>query len=126
MVRRYTRALELEVARLRTENRALLNSILGIAGIPPITVEMTDAADVDHRREEEPASPESGLDRAGGGRVKRGRNGNGGQGLSTSFGLPLRRRTWLQANRALEIDAARKKAAEANAVPELGTAVKNA
>jgi hypothetical protein len=36
---RYTRALEAEVARLRAENRALLNSILGIAGVPPITVE---------------------------------------------------------------------------------------
>ena len=36
---RYTRALETEVARLRAENRALLNSILGIAGVPPITVE---------------------------------------------------------------------------------------
>jgi len=35
---RYTRALEVEVARLRAENRALLNSILGIAGVPPITV----------------------------------------------------------------------------------------
>src|SRR6202451_259789 len=35
---RYTRALEAEVARLRAENRALLNSILGIAGVPPITV----------------------------------------------------------------------------------------
>jgi hypothetical protein len=27
------------VARLRSENRSLLNSILGIAGVPPITVE---------------------------------------------------------------------------------------
>src|ERR1700689_5908061 len=35
---RYTRALEAEVARLLAENRALLNSILGIAGVPPITV----------------------------------------------------------------------------------------
>ena len=29
-----------EIARLRAENRALLNSILGIAGIPPVLVEM--------------------------------------------------------------------------------------
>jgi len=35
---RYTRALETENARLREENRALLNSILGIAGVPPIPV----------------------------------------------------------------------------------------
>ncbi|HVA17020.1 MAG TPA: hypothetical protein VMV59_04825 [Candidatus Dormibacteraeota bacterium] len=33
---RYTRSLEDEVARLRAENRALVNSILGVAGIPPM------------------------------------------------------------------------------------------
>ena len=33
---RYTRALEEEVERLRAENRALTNSLLGTAGIPPI------------------------------------------------------------------------------------------
>ncbi len=32
----YARSLELEIFRLRAENRALLNSILGLAGIPPI------------------------------------------------------------------------------------------
>jgi hypothetical protein len=35
---KYTRTLEAEVTRLRAENRALLNSILGIAGIPPVVV----------------------------------------------------------------------------------------
>src|SRR5690348_14900353 len=34
----YARALEEEVARLRAENRALVNSILGLAGIPPMHV----------------------------------------------------------------------------------------
>ena len=43
---KYTQALEAEVARLRAENRALLNSILGIAGVPPIVV-----ARVDHESE---------------------------------------------------------------------------
>ncbi len=33
---RYTRALEEEVERLRAENRALVNSLLGTAGIPPL------------------------------------------------------------------------------------------
>ena len=33
---RYVRGLEEEVARLRAENRALLNSLLGTAGIPPL------------------------------------------------------------------------------------------
>jgi hypothetical protein len=35
---RYTRALEEEVARLRAENRALVNSLLGTAGVPPLAV----------------------------------------------------------------------------------------
>ena len=42
---KYARELEFELARqgaeidrLRTENRALLNSILGVAGIPPLTI----------------------------------------------------------------------------------------
>jgi hypothetical protein len=34
--RRYVRALEEEAARLRAENRALLNSLLGTAGIAPL------------------------------------------------------------------------------------------
>ena len=33
---RYLRGLEDEVARLRAENRALLNSLLGTAGLPPL------------------------------------------------------------------------------------------
>ncbi|MFZ0738980.1 MAG: hypothetical protein WAM96_17930, partial [Candidatus Acidiferrales bacterium] len=36
---RYTRALEDEVSRLRAENRALVNSIIGIAGIPPLKID---------------------------------------------------------------------------------------
>jgi hypothetical protein len=37
-------ALREEITRLRAENRALLNSILGIAGIPPIIVSEAEAA----------------------------------------------------------------------------------
>ena len=33
---RYVRLLEGEVARLRMENRALMNSLLGTAGFPPV------------------------------------------------------------------------------------------
>ena len=33
---RYVAALEDEVQRLRAENRALLNSLLGTAGFPPV------------------------------------------------------------------------------------------
>ena len=34
--RRYVGRLEEEVARLRAENRALMNSLLGTAGFPPV------------------------------------------------------------------------------------------
>jgi hypothetical protein len=33
---KYVRLLEAEVARLRAENRALTNSLLGTAGFPPL------------------------------------------------------------------------------------------
>jgi len=36
---RYVRMLEEEVARLRGENRALVNSLLGTAGFPPIALD---------------------------------------------------------------------------------------
>ena len=36
---RYVRLLEQEVERLRAENRALLNSLLGTAGFPPVTLD---------------------------------------------------------------------------------------
>ena len=34
----------LEITRLRGENRALLNSILGIAGVPPVSASLDDLA----------------------------------------------------------------------------------
>jgi hypothetical protein len=36
---RYVLLLEEEVARLRAENRALVNSLLGTAGFPPVLAE---------------------------------------------------------------------------------------
>jgi hypothetical protein len=36
---RYVRLLEAEVTRLRAENRGLVNSLLGTAGFPPISLE---------------------------------------------------------------------------------------
>jgi len=36
---RYVRLLEEEVARLRAENRALVNSLLGTAGFPPVELD---------------------------------------------------------------------------------------
>jgi hypothetical protein len=36
---RYVLLLEEEVGRLRAENRALVNSLLGTAGFPPVSIE---------------------------------------------------------------------------------------
>ena len=36
---RYVRMMEAEVERLRAENRALVNSLLGTAGFPPLSLE---------------------------------------------------------------------------------------
>ncbi len=125
---RHTRALEIEGAhlraegarqraeidRLRAENRALLNSILGIAGVPPITVaaeEMSAAAhdspapsapttspvgDAAH-----PAPAPAGNRRAGNRRIDR-------NGAASQIAAPLRRRSWHQINRMLEFESARK------------------
>ncbi|HEV2287413.1 MAG TPA: hypothetical protein VGR81_00510 [Candidatus Acidoferrales bacterium] len=89
----YVRALEDEVARLRAENRALVNSILGVAGIPPIR-SASVAARINTGHDENnihgfvatavrPAAANS--------------DGN-------SHAAPLRRRSWHQIGRALEIE----------------------
>src|ERR1700683_1070089 len=113
---RYTRALEAEVARLRAENRALLNSILGIAGVPPITV-LPDSVSIgasdaagstgtstaqSARSSETPATavPPSNGNRQG-----------------ANIAMPMRRRSWHQIYRMLEIDSARKKPQEAVNIP---------
>jgi hypothetical protein len=48
---RYVRMLEEEVGRLRAENRALVNSLLGTAGFPPVSL------DDDLRRGGAPMTP---------------------------------------------------------------------
>jgi hypothetical protein len=117
---KYTRTLEAEVARLRAENRALLNSILGVAGVPPIIVAENDV------------SPVAGLQTPG--RVGTKLNASGtsmsgaavrskqmasrvgprtGVGSATTEKMvpPMRRRSWHQIFRMLEINSARKKEA---------------
>jgi hypothetical protein len=58
----YARSLELEISRLRAENRALLNSILGIAGIPPIDIGLPGRRSVEPGRSATftPPSPAAG------------------------------------------------------------------
>lgn len=121
---RYTRLLEAEVARLRAENRALLNSILGIAGIPPIPVAAPELASGEGLQSTS-IEAKSGLDRAGVGRLAAAteRAASSRNGSSPIVG-PLRRRSWHQINRALEIDSARKKEREAGEALALGVAIK--
>jgi hypothetical protein len=115
---RYTGALEAEVERLRAENRALLNSILGIAGIPPIPVSATNVAtgpgrvDVEwNLRLDDTAGVHS---RAGGtsqiGAGKRPRRESNLSGRATA--APMRRRSWHQINRMLEFESAKRATSE--------------
>lgn len=125
-VTRYARALEeegarqrAEIARLRAENRALLNSILGIAGIPPILVQEAEI-------ERAGSSGKAGISEpAAAGKEQRdtasGRSapkpprapGSAGNGAGHGNGIAgkvagMRRRSWHQINRMLEIESARK------------------
>jgi len=99
---RYTRRLELEVALLRAENRALLNSILGIAGIPPIPVSELDplpgGSSVSTRVNQPSSSPK--------------RDPQLSNSAAPNIAAPTRRRSWQQINRALEFESARKKPQE--------------
>ncbi|MDE3109547.1 MAG: hypothetical protein KGL02_06360 [Acidobacteriota bacterium] len=131
---RYTRALEFEInrlqgecARLRQENRALLNSILGIAGIPPIDVGVAASTSAANPRSQpslragsgapaptipadadrplgpvtEPASPSAQA-------ISAPATGDRMPGGNLSqVATPLRRRSWHQVNRSLEFQAVR-------------------
>jgi hypothetical protein len=115
----YACALETELARahaentrLRGENRALLNSILGIAGIPPVYSTSAEqprsllspraGSDVPAS---EPVSPAVALG-SGAGFLQIEQLAKSGK--NTGQLAPLRRRSWHQINRALELKAARK------------------
>jgi hypothetical protein len=105
---RYTRALEAEVARLRAENRALLNSILGIAGVPPITV-IPDSVSIGapSAAAESRHAVSAGVTRPV--RPPKSMNATNGNARDVNAVTPMHRRSWHQIYRMLEIDAARKK-----------------
>src|SRR5580700_9157308 len=100
---RYTRALEAEVVRLRAENRALLNSILGIAGVPPIsvpdsvTIGNASGAFSDQTRTAGKASTNT----------QPGASRRGGKTQVASAAPTVRKRSWHQIYRMLELDSAR-------------------
>jgi hypothetical protein len=101
-----------EISRLRAENRALLNSILGIAGIPPVLVSepmpSSDAALAAEASSEAPASGngdnESACRQGPASSAHRDVKHNG----KSNAIAPLRRRSWHQVMRGLELASARK------------------
>jgi hypothetical protein len=99
---RYTRALETEVGRLRAENRALLNSILGIAGVPPLPVVVAPPAPTS-RLNAPIAGATIGVDVASPTPQPISKQG------ASNVAVPMRRRSWQQINRMLEFEAAKKK-----------------
>ena len=129
---RQTRALESELAharaeivRFRAENRALLNSILGIAGMPPIPPTTFTAPPPAAGHSESP-TPYSGGDEflstptasspqtaAPSDSLSRQSETRNDSHLSPSspamrVAAPIRRRSWHQINRMLELESAKK------------------
>jgi hypothetical protein len=117
---KYTRTLEAEVTRLRAENRALLNSILGIAGVPPITV-LPDSVSIgsqDARSLHLESGGGSASASATQPRLPSAKmNATNGKTQGANMITPMRKRSWHQIYRMLEIDSARKKPQEAVNIP---------
>jgi hypothetical protein len=94
-----------EIVRLRAENRALLNSILGIAGVPPVSASLDDLAATQSQN----ATPPS---------VARTANHSGPRANSTPHvAAPTRRRSWPQIHRLLEFESAQKERPAADPLP---------
>jgi hypothetical protein len=94
-----------EIIRLRAENRALLNSILGIAGVPPVSASLDDLAATQSQN----ATPPS---------VARTANHSGPRANSTPHvAAPTRRRSWPQIHRRLEFESAQKEKPAADPLP---------
>lgn len=112
----YTRALEEEVARLRAENRALVNSILGLAGIPPMSVLEAGDLRLDAGKVKlDGTSGSTMLHRHFATRVQ-------GDADEEKSATPLRRRSWRQIGRAREVEdaraARRERESDTDAFPE--------
>lgn len=105
---RYTRALEEEVARLRAENRALVNSILGVAGIPPMRMASCAETFAGARRHRF-AARDAGKTPADAGAARRKTGPTEAVGTigREEQSTPLRKRSWQQIERGREIEDAR-------------------
>lgn len=112
---RYTRALEAEVLLLRAENKALLNSILGIAGVPPIPAlpgefpeAETSAEPAGENGGEFAMTPAGSVSRSA--RIMKSNMGvAAGNSRGGKLAMPMRRRSWQQINRMLEFESGLKK-----------------
>jgi hypothetical protein len=93
------REMESEIVRLRAENRALMNSILGIAGVPPVTVSAESVAALG-------SDAESAV-----GAAVTAATAKRDEAATKKDVVPMRRRSWHPVNRMFEIDAARVKTA---------------
>jgi len=94
-----------EITRLRAENRALLNSILGIAGVPPVSASLDDLAATQSQN----ATPAS---------VARTANHPRPRANSTPHVAgPTRRRSWPQIHRLLEFESAQKEKPATDPLP---------
>lgn len=101
---RYGRGLEIEVARLRAENRALLNSILGISGLPPVLVEESGST----RSVPEMNARPSGITGESNEKRRRGAANTGTGPRRLQQATPVRGRSWRQISRILEIETLKK------------------
>ena len=113
---KYTQALEADVARLRAENRALLNSILGVAGVPPIVVAENNVLPGAGLRM--PVGPVRSNSTASAAKFATAQAAQPRRvvaraastaGTNEKIVAPMRRRSWHQIFRTLEINSARKK-----------------
>ena len=94
-----------EIIRLRAENRALLNSILGIAGVPPVSVSLDDLAATQIQNATPPPAA-------------RARNHSRQRANATPHvAAPTRRRSWPQIHRLLEFESAQKEKPAADPLP---------
>jgi hypothetical protein len=95
----------IEIARLRAENRALLNSILGIAGVPPISASLDElAATTQSRIATTAAQPAASHSRSR-------------ANATPHVDAPTRRRSWPQIHRLLEFESAQKEKPDADPLP---------
>jgi hypothetical protein len=95
----------IEIIRLRAENRALLNSILGIAGVPPVSASLDDLGATQNQIAAQPPAAHT----ANHSRLRANR--------TPHVAAPTRRRSWPQIHRRLEFESAQKEKPDADPLP---------